>query len=146
MTSPVNGIVKSLAQVDDPVFSTNTMGEGIAIIPESDFVVSPVSGVITCLFKTKHAIEITTDLGVEILIHIGIDTVRLDGNHFECYVKQGEEVTQGEPLIRFHQKEIREEGYQCDIMMIITNTEQYQSIDVIAADRIKQGAPLLKIK
>lgn len=135
-----------MKQVEDPVFSTNTMGEGIAIIPEDEVIASPVDGVITCLFKTKHAIEITTKQGVEVLLHVGIDTVRLDGTYFDCFVKQGDFVRQREPLIQFDLEKIRKEGFISDVMMIVTNTEKYKEVKVIKEDRIQQGEPLIIVK
>lgn len=146
MTSPVTGKVKPLSEVEDAVFSTNTMGEGVAIFPEDDFVVSPVEGTISCLFQTKHAIGITTNQGVEVLIHIGIDTVRLDEGYFESYVNLGDHVHQNDKLIHFDRKGIEKEGLHSDVMLIITNSEQFQYVNVVAKDDITCGTPLLKVK
>ena len=146
MTSPVGGIIKPLSQVDDPVFSTNTMGEGVAIIPYEDDIVSPVDGKITCLFKTKHAIGITTKQGVEILIHIGIDTVRLDGKYFDCFVKQDQIVNKGDALIHFDRCKIQEEGLKTDVMLIVTNSEHFEYVSVVAQDHIENKTPVLKVK
>lgn len=146
MTSPVEGIIKPLSQVDDPVFSTNTMGEGVAIIPYEDDIVSPVDGKITCLFKTKHAIGITTQQGVELLIHIGIDTVRLDGKYFDCFVKQEQNIKKGDKLIHFDRQKIQEEGLKTDVMLIVTNSEHFEYVSVVAQDHVEKGIPVLKVK
>ncbi|RHW05916.1 beta-glucoside-specific PTS transporter subunit IIABC [Bacillus cereus] len=126
--SPLTGVTKALNEVDDQVFSSEAMGKGIAIEPAVGRVVSPVNGEISILFPTGHAIEIISEEGAEILIHIGINTVQLEGKYFFPQVKQGDKVKQGELLVQFDLEKIKEEGYQVTTPVIITNTKSYNDI------------------
>ena len=125
------GQVVQLSQVKDMAFSSGAMGKGIAIKPACNQVHAPVSGQVACLFPTKHAIGIKTDSGVELLIHIGIDTVQLDGKYFTAHIEQGQRVERGQLLVEADMKAIEAEGYDTTIMVIITNTAQF--LDVIPA-------------
>jgi len=126
--SPLTGVTKALSEVDDQVFSSEAMGKGIAIEPTVGRVVSPVNGEISILFPTGHAIGIISEEGAEILIHIGINTVQLEGKYFFPQVKQGDKVKQGELLVQFDLEKIKEEGYQVTTPVIITNTKSYNDI------------------
>ncbi|MGB6409502.1 MAG: beta-glucoside-specific PTS transporter subunit IIABC [Planococcus donghaensis] len=128
IVSPLTGKVKALSEVNDPVFSTETMGKGIAIEPTIGAAFSPVNGVVTALFPTRHAIGITSDTGVEMLIHIGLNTVELQGKYFEAKVKQGDRVKQGDELVTFDLEKIKEEGYDLTTPVIITNSSLYKEI------------------
>ncbi|MGK9185324.1 beta-glucoside-specific PTS transporter subunit IIABC [Priestia filamentosa] len=134
--SPLKGEVKALNEVNDAVFSTGLMGKGAAIYPEEGKVVSPVSGVITTIFKTKHAIGITSDNGAEILIHVGLDTVQLEGKYFTAHVKDGDVVNAGDTLVTFDMEAIREEGYDLITPIIITNQDRYLSISPVKEGKI----------
>lgn len=125
INSPIAGTLLPLSAVNDEVFSTETMGKGIAIVPTNNTVTAPVSGTISAVFPTSHAIGMTSDSGVEILLHLGIDTVELEGKYFETLVQNGQVVSQGAPLIKFDPEKIKEEGYDPTVMLIITNTNQY---------------------
>ncbi|WP_418789635.1 PTS sugar transporter subunit IIA [Niallia circulans] len=103
----------------------------VGIIPSAGRTVSPVNGIVTTLFKTKHAIGITSDNGAEILIHIGMDTVKLEGKYFTAHVKQGDKVSAGDLLLEFDMEKIREEGYNLITPVIITNSADYKQIDTI---------------
>ncbi len=105
--SPIKGEVKALSEVNDGVFSAGIMGKGFAIEPEEGEVVSPVHGSVTTIFKTKHAIGITSDQGAEILIHIGLDTVKLEGQWFTAHVKEGDKVAPGDLLVSFDLEQIK---------------------------------------
>ena len=122
------------------------MGKGVAVIPDSNTVVSPVDGEITCMFQTKHAIGITTKNGVEILIHIGIDTVRLEGKYFENYIEQGQKVKAGDKLVEFDRENIEKEGLDTIVMLIITNSPNYSDVRLIASNNINVNEPLLEVK
>ncbi|MFT8824849.1 MAG: beta-glucoside-specific PTS transporter subunit IIABC [Liquorilactobacillus mali] len=124
--APVEGTIIPLTSVKDEVFASEAMGKGIAIVPTNDKVISPVSGTISAVYPTGHAIGIISDQGAEILIHIGIDTVKLNGKYFETKVKQGQHVKQGEELIVFDSEKIKAAGYDNTVMMIVTNTKQYE--------------------
>lgn len=127
--SPVVGQLTSLEKVNDPTFSEKIMGDGVAVIPESNTIVSPFNGTVTAVFPTKHAIGLTSDSGIELLIHIGIDTVELNGQHFEAFVESGGKVERGQKLIEVDIEKVKEAGYDIVTPIIVTNTSNY--IDVI---------------
>ncbi|WP_081415203.1 beta-glucoside-specific PTS transporter subunit IIABC, partial [Ectobacillus panaciterrae] len=129
IVSPLTGAIKPLADVNDPVFASESMGKGIAIEPTVGKAVSPVNGIVTTVFPTGHAIGITSDQGAEILIHIGINTVQLGGKYYSPVVKQGDRVNQGDLLVNFDIEKIKETGYPITTPIIITNTDRY--IDII---------------
>ncbi|WP_195604154.1 beta-glucoside-specific PTS transporter subunit IIABC [Clostridium tyrobutyricum] len=128
LNSPLKGAVKALAEVKDEAFSKGALGDGIAIEPTEGKVVSPVDGIITTLFPTGHAIGITSDNGVEILIHVGMDTVELEGKYFTPKVKQGERIKRGQELLEFDMKAIEEEGYSVITPVVITNSSTCLSV------------------
>ncbi|MED3657903.1 beta-glucoside-specific PTS transporter subunit IIABC [Bacillus velezensis] len=143
--SPIKGEVKALSEVNDSVFSGGMMGKGFAILPEEGAAVSPVEGRVTAVFKTKHAIGITSARGAEVLIHIGLDTVRLDGRHFEMHVKEGDTVAPGDLLITFDIDEIKAAGFDVITPVIITNTDQYSFTDVKKSGMVKPNEALLAL-
>ena len=126
ITSPLAGEVKELSQATDPVFAQGLMGRGVVIVPSQGELVSPVNGRVTVFFPTKHAIGILSDEGVEILMHIGMDTVNLEGKGFEGYVSQGDKVKAGDKLISFDIDKIKKAGYVTETPVIITNSDKFQ--------------------
>lgn len=126
--APVKGKVIALADVKDKAFASEALGKGIAFIPEENTIHAPVSGEVVTLFPTQHAIGIKTEYGIEVLIHIGIDTVELNGKSFESLVKQGDYVEVGQDIIHFDREFIQKEGYDNTVMMVITNTHDYRDI------------------
>ncbi|MCY9196781.1 beta-glucoside-specific PTS transporter subunit IIABC [Bacillus atrophaeus] len=143
--SPIKGEVKALSEVNDSVFSAEIMGKGFAIVPEEGLAVAPVSGIITAVFKTKHAIGIKSDRGAEVLIHIGLDTVQLDGRHFDVLVKEGDNVSPGDPLVSFDIEKIKAAGYDVITPVIITNTDQYAVTAVKESGTVKTNEALLAL-
>ena len=127
VVSPLAGQVKPLSQATDPVFSSGVMGQGIVIEPSQGELVSPVNGTVTVLFPTKHAVGIVSEEGVEMLMHIGMDTVSLDGKGFEAHVEQGDKVVVGQQLISFDMDVIKEAGLVTDTPVIITNQDDFQA-------------------
>ncbi|UQS83083.1 beta-glucoside-specific PTS transporter subunit IIABC [Bombilactobacillus thymidiniphilus] len=125
LMAPVKGIVLPLSDVNDQVFASEAMGKGIAIVPEDNVVTSPISGTISVAYPTGHAVGITGDDGVEVLLHLGIDTVNLNGEHFKMLVEKGQQVAASTPLIEFDYKAIKDSGYDNTVMMIITNSKDY---------------------
>ena len=109
--SPVKGEAVPLSQVDDPTFAEEIMGKGIAIIPTEDEIFSPINGTVSLVFNTKHAIGLKTEDGAEVLIHIGLDTVKLNGEHFTTFVKSGDKVKVGDKLVEFDREAIKNKGY-----------------------------------
>lgn len=144
--SPLKGEVKPLSEVNDPTFSTGIMGKGLAIQPQEGKVVSPVTGRVTTIFKTKHAIGITSDNGAEILIHVGLDTVRLEGKHFTAHVKDGDFVEVGQTLVTFDMEAIKAEGYDLITPVIITNPDRYQTIEPVKKGSINAREAFLALQ
>ncbi|KAA6460483.1 beta-glucoside-specific PTS transporter subunit IIABC [Bacillus thuringiensis] len=145
IVSPLTGNITPLNQVKDPVFASEAMGKGIAIEPTVGEVYSPVNGIITTIFPTGHAVGITSDEGAEILIHIGINTVQLEGKYFTSHVKTGEKITKGQHLIDFEMEKIKEAGYLVTTPVIITNTAQYMDIIGINKREITKNEHLLTL-
>jgi len=119
--SPVKGVVIPLKEVEDPVFSEGIMGNGVGIQPVADQVYAPVEGVVAAVFPTGHALGIQTDDGMEVLIHIGINTVELEGKGFKAFVKEGDRIKAGELLIEFKRKWIQEQGYPVTVVVLVSN-------------------------
>ncbi|WP_297130827.1 PTS transporter subunit IIABC [Terrisporobacter sp.] len=143
--SPIEGNAISLDKVNDGVFSEGMLGKGVAIEPSVGRAVSPINGVVSTVFETKHAIGLTSDDGVEILIHIGIDTVKLNGEHFNTHVKAGDKVKVGDILVEFDIEKIKEAGYPIVTPVIITNTDSYENIETLADGSVKEKEKLLSI-
>lgn len=131
LKSPVEGKLEELKNVSDPTFSSEVMGKGIAIVPSKGEIVAPGNGVITATFTSKHAIGLTLENNIELLIHVGIDTVSLEGKYFKSFVKKGDRVEQGTKLLEFDLESIKEEGYDPTVMVIVTNSSDY--LDVLPA-------------
>ena len=127
VVSPLAGQVKSLSQATDPVFSSGVMGQGVVIEPSQGELVSPVNGTVTVLFPTKHAVGIVSEEGVEMLMHIGMDTVSLDGKGFEAHIEQGDKVVVGQKLITFDMEVIKGAGLITETPVIITNQDDFQA-------------------
>ena len=143
--SPIDGKVIFLDKVNDGVFSEGMLGKGIAIEPSIGRAVSPINGVVSTVFETKHAIGLTSDDGIEILIHIGIDTVKLNGENFNTHVKAGDEVKVGDILVEFDIEKIKEAGYPIVTPVIITNTDSYENIEILVDGSVKEEEKLLSI-
>ena len=126
--SPVKGEVLELQQVEDAAFSAGILGKGCAIVPTEGEIYAPVDGVLTTLFPTKHALGITSDDGVEVLIHIGLNTVQLNGEGFTAHVQQGARVSRGQHLLSFDLADVKNKGYCLQTPVIITNTKDYLEI------------------
>lgn len=133
ITSPIKGDILPLNQVKDEVFSTGLLGKGIAIEPKEGKVVSPVDGTLTTLFPTHHALGITSDNGVEILIHVGMDTVQLEGKCFTPKAKQGDKIKAGQVLLEFDIKGIKDAGYPVTTPVIVSNSDNF--LDIIGTDK-----------
>ncbi len=128
LIAPLSGKVIDITEVEDAAFSSGALGKGVAIQPTEGLVVSPVNGTIATLFKTNHAIGIVTETGAEILIHVGMDTVQLDGKHFTAKVAQGDTVVTGQPLVEFDIAEIEKAGYSVVTPVVITNSDNFVDI------------------
>lgn len=145
VSSPMAGEVKPLSACSDEAFSGEAMGKGCLIAPSAGEVVAPCDGTVRVLFPTLHAIGLTTPDGCEIMIHIGMDTVRLEGKHFTAHVSQGDAVTKGQPLVSFDKDAIEAAGYRTETPVIITNTDDYLDVVSLADGTVAAGDDLLVV-
>lgn len=132
VVSPIKGEVLNLNDIEDAAFSSGVLGQGVAIIPSDGKVVAPVDGVVTTLFPSLHAIGILSDEGVEVLIHIGLNTVQLEGRGFEACIKQGDRITKGQTILKFDMDVIKEAGYSVVTPIVVTNSSQF--LDVVQTE------------
>ncbi|MGN1230882.1 MAG: glucose PTS transporter subunit IIA, partial [Anaerotignum sp.] len=144
--SHLSGTVVKLEDVEDEVFSAKVLGEGIAVEPREGKLFAPCDGEVDMVFETKHAVNLVSDAGCEILLHIGIDTVKLNGQFFEAHVKDGQKIKKGDLLITFDMDGIKNAGYKMTTPMIICNTDDYNAISVVAKGTISAGDTILEIK
>jgi len=146
LSACLNGTVVPLADVKDEAFASGVLGDGIAIEPSDGELVAPTDGEISSTFETHHAVGMTTADGAELLMHIGIDTVKLGGKHFTYLVNEGDKVKRGQPLIRFELEAIKAEGYPVTTPVIVCNTDDYAVVEAKASGTVKQGDALLELK
>ena len=142
----MNGAVVALADVADEAFASGAMGDGVAIEPSEGKLFAPADGTIETVFETKHAVGMTTAEGVELLLHIGIDTVKLGGKHFEAHVSPEQQVKKGDLLVSFDMDAIKAEGYPLTTPMIVCNTDDYAAVKTIASGSVANGTDLLDIR
>ena len=146
LSACLNGTVVPLAEVKDEAFASGALGDGIAIEPIDGELVAPADGEISSTFETHHAVGMTTVDGAELLMHIGIDTVKLGGKHFTYLVNEGDKVKKGQPLIRLELEAIKAEGYPVTTPLIVCNTDDYAAVAAKASGTVKQGDALLELK
>ena len=143
--SPLTGQIIPLSEVNDPVFSSEAMGKGCAVIPLEGQVFAPFDGTIVGLLDSHHAVGMESENGIEILIHVGMDTVKLGGKHFTCHIEDGQQVKKGQLLLEFDMDAIKAEGYEIVTPVIITNSDEFTEITTEVAGRVKNGDKLLKL-
>jgi PTS system glucose-specific IIC component len=141
ITAPISGRLVQLESVPDPVFAEKMLGDGIAILPSEGILVSPVDGVIAALPRSSHACGIVSSSGLEILIHVGIDTVDMEGRGFEALAVKGESVSAGQTLIVFDMDEIAKAGKSCVSPVVISGVD----VEVLATGEVSRGEPLLSV-
>ena len=139
LMAPVDGTLVKIEDVSDEVFSTKVMGDGFAIKPSSDMVVSPIAGEITNIFPTKHAISITSNNGLEILLHLGIDTVELNGEPFDVLVQQGQKVSAGDKLVKIDRNMIKEKGKDDMVILVVPNNNNISFDPDISSRNVDTG-------
>ena len=144
--APLSGKVIPISDVDDPVFAERMVGDGIAIVPESDEVLAPVAGTLTHVFPTGHAAGITTAEGIEVLIHVGLDTVELKGEGFTILVAQGQEVAVGTPLIKLDLAKLRQTARSLVTPVIVTNMRRVQELQVVNTNFVQAGDSVFKVR
>jgi glucose-specific phosphotransferase system IIA component len=144
--APVQGKCVPLQEVPDPTFGEGMMGKGIAIIPDGEYIVAPCDGVVEMVFRTGHAITMTTSVGADVLIHVGLDTVKLDGKYFTTLVGNGDAVKAGDRLIKFDREKITEEGYNMITPMVICNSDQFSNFETLTGHDVKAEDPVINLK
>lgn len=144
--SPVKGKAVAISEVSDPTFAQEILGKGVAVIPEEGKIYAPTDGRIGLVFETLHAISLTTEYGAEILIHVGLDTVKLNGQYFEAHVKAGDTVKKGDLLLTVDFEGIKSAGYDVITPMLICNTDDYASVGALAGKAVSAGDDVLVIE
>ena len=145
LSSPMTGAVVALAKVPDAVFSSGSVGDGVAVVPTKGEILAPCDGTVSAVVDSGHAIGITARDGMELLIHVGLDTVQLNGKYFSYAVRSGDRVKRGDLLIRFDPEQISNAGYRLHTPVLITNPENYTAIRPVQAANVKAGDDLLYI-
>ncbi len=145
LLSPIKGKQINLSEVEDEVFSSGAVGVGIAIVPEKGEVTSPVNGVVSTVFPTKHAIGIVSEKGTEILIHVGIDTVALDGKYYDLHINAGDKVKIGQKLVSFDIEGIKSEGYSTVTPVLVTNSNDLEDVIVMNNKRVKEDDVIMGV-
>jgi PTS system, beta-glucoside-specific IIABC component len=143
--SPMNGEVFSLSKSKDPIHAKETIGKGVIIIPSDGKVFAPFDGTVSIVYNTLHAMGLLSNDGVELLIHVGMDTVKLDGKYFTAHVKNGDKISAGQLLLEFDIDNLYKEGYELESPIIITNTSDYQQVKQIANGKVTNGETLLEV-
>ena len=146
ISSPLSGKVIALTDVNDDAFASEAMGKGAAIIPKEGKVYAPFDGTVAALFPTGHAIGLMSDSGEELLIHVGINTVGMGGKGFQVQVSQNDRVKKGQLLITFSLEEIQKAGFETTTMVIVSNTEEFKSVEALGVSDVVQGQELLEIQ
>ena len=146
IASPLNGACIPLGEVNDATFAQEILGKGIAVVPETGVVYAPFDGKVEAMFDTGHAVGLVSEDGVELLIHVGIDTVNLKGEYFHPQKKAGDVIQKGDVLIEFERQEILDAGYEITTPVIVANSEKYAKIEAVSGEHIAAMKPLLQIR
>lgn len=145
LASPLKGKVLKLSEVKDEAFASGVLGQGAAVEPEEGVLYAPADGTVSALFPTGHAIGLTTQTGLELLMHVGMDTVQLEGKGFKAFVETGETVKQGQKLLEFDRKLISEAGYSLVTPVLVTNSDDFEQVEITGDEKVKAGDLLLSI-
>lgn len=142
----MEGAAIPMSEVKDATFASEVLGKGIAVIPKKGEVTAPCDAVVETVFATRHAIGLKADNGAEILIHVGINTVELGGKFYTSHVKEGDRVRIGQVMLTFDMEKIKEAGYDLTTPMIITNSDDYQEINILKTGNVTKQDAVLEIK
>ena len=145
LTSPVQGRAVSITKIRDDVFASQALGKGVAVIPEKGEVLAPADGTVTLIYPTLHAVGMTLDNGVELLIHVGMNTVELEGKYFEKHVEEGAHVTKGTRIVSFDIDRIKEAGYDTVVPVIVGNTNDYLDVTGLEQDRADVNTAVIRV-
>lgn len=143
--SPAKGKAVSLKEVNDPTFAEEMLGKGAAVIPEEGKIYAPADGEIGMVFDTLHAISLTTDFGAELLIHVGLDTVKMKGDGFTGHVKAGDHVKKGDLLLEVDLEKVKAAGYDTITPVLVCNTQDYASVEGIESAHVNAGDDLIEL-
>lgn len=143
--SPAKGKAVSLKEVNDPTFAEEMLGKGAAVIPEEGKIYAPADGEIGMVFETLHAVSMTTDFGAELLIHVGLDTVRMKGDGFTGHVKAGDHVKKGDLLLEVDLEKVKAAGYDTITPVLVCNTPDYASVEGVEPGHVDAGDDLIKV-
>lgn len=143
--APVMGDAVPIREVSDPTFGEEILGKGVAIKPSDGRIYAPADGEITLLFDTLHAVSLTSEDGVEILVHVGLDTVALKGQYFTAHVATGDHVKKGTLLLTVDLDQVKAAGYDVITPMIICNTDDYSAVEAVTGNAVKPGDTVLEI-
>ena len=146
IVAPVSGKLVSIQEVNDPAFSDEVLGKGVAIVPTSGRICAPVDGTVSTVFPTGHAVAMTSGKGVEILVHIGLDPVKLEGRHFKIHASEGQEVKKGDLLLEADLEQIRAEGYDIATPVVICNSDDYSKFRITEPGEVSQGDVILALE
>ena len=144
--APLDGQVIPLEEINDGVFSSGALGDGCGIIPSNETVVAPFTGEVISIAETKHAVGLQSSEGMEVLIHVGMDTVAMNGAGFQVYVKEGEQVKCGQKLLSFSKSAIKAAGYPDTTAILVTNSSDYQNVTVCKAGAVKSTEEIIVVK
>lgn len=145
LVSPIKGEIIPIEEVNDQTFASGMLGKGVGVKPSEGKVVSPANGEITIMFPTKHAVSILTEDGAELLIHIGLDTVNLQGEHFTSHVEVGQKVNVGDLLVEFDAEKIKEAGYDITSPILVCNPDNFESVEAIKYGSVEIGEEIIKM-
>lgn len=143
--SPVKGEAVPIREVSDPTFGQEILGKGVAIRPSEGRIYAPVDGEVSLLFDTLHAVSVTSSEGVEILVHIGLDTVALKGEHFTAHKKTGDQIRKGDLLITVDLEKVKEAGYDVITPVVICNTDDFKSVEASTGSLVEPGDTVLAL-
>ena len=143
--SPAKGKAVSLKEVNDPTFAEEMLGKGAAVIPEEGKIYAPADGEIGMVFDTLHAVSMTTDFGAELLIHVGLDTVKMKGDGFTGHVKAGDHVKKGDLLLEVDLEKVKAAGYDTITPVLVCNTPDYASVEGIQSAHVNAGDDLIEL-
>lgn len=141
----MSGRAIPMSQVNDPTFSQEILGKGVAIIPDKGRIVAPIDGTVTMVFDTKHALSMQGESGVELIIHVGIDTVELKGQYFTALVNAGAQVSKGTPLLEFDMEKIKAAGYDVVTPVIVCNTPNFPDMTVKSGMDVREGDTVIEL-
>ncbi|MDR1136998.1 MAG: PTS glucose transporter subunit IIA [Synergistaceae bacterium] len=144
--SPLEGEAVPISEVNDPVFREELVGRGVAVRPSKGRAVAPADGEVSMMFKTGHAVVLVLANGVELLIHVGLDTVNLEGTFFKIYVRNNDRVRKGDLLIEFDIESIKSEGYDLITPVVVTNHENFKYVETMAGHRVAEGDELISVR